>query len=83
MPLQVGVAFSPLPRRPVNYVGGDPQDLLDYRTIPVIRLEGTDTLSVSARTKSFMHSEIGVHCACIDEQFSATTVSILALEAGC
>lgn len=46
MPLQVRASFSALQRRPVSYDGGDPVDLLDYRTIPVIIQDGIDTASV-------------------------------------
>ena len=47
MPLQVRASFSTLPRRSVSYIGGDPVDLLDYRTIPVIIPDGNTTASVS------------------------------------
>lgn len=45
-PLQVRVRFPPIPRRPPTFNGGDPVDLIDYRTIPILIVEGNTTASV-------------------------------------
>ena len=47
LPLQVRISFSSIPRRTLTYNGGDPVDLIDYRTIPVILQDGNDTASVN------------------------------------
>ena len=46
-PLEVRAEFQSLPRRPVSYVAGDPVDLIDYRSIPIITTEGNSVASVS------------------------------------
>lgn len=48
-PLQVQVHFFPIERRPPSFNGGNPVDLIDYRTIPVLIVEGTTQTSVSGQ----------------------------------
>lgn len=46
-PLQVMVNFTTITRRPTSFNGGDPVNLIDYRTIPILTVEGNVSISVS------------------------------------
>lgn len=61
-PLQVGVEFPQIPRRTPSFIGGDPVDLIDYRTVPVLIVEGNSTASVGG--KFVLHHNAALHCVC-------------------
>jgi hypothetical protein len=47
-PLQVVVSFPDFPRRSPRFIGLNPVDLIDYRTIPILIVEGNNVASVSS-----------------------------------
>ena len=52
LPLVVSARFQPIPRVPPVYVGGDPVDLIDYRTVPVFNVGGNTSTAVSIDSPS-------------------------------
>ena len=47
-PLEIGVSFQAIARRrTTSFVDGDLVDLIDYRNIPVLIVNGNDSISVS------------------------------------
>lgn len=48
-PLRVRVSFPPIIRRQAVFMDANPTDLIDYRDIPILFVEGNDTVSVSRK----------------------------------
>ena len=57
-PLEVAVKFSSMARPEPRFINGNPADLIDLRTIPVLIVEGTTRASVSSSLKSSVYDLI-------------------------
>ena len=76
-PFEVEVDFQPIERSPPTFSDGNPVNLIDYRTIPIMIIGGNTTASVSVNVLScvFFWSRVRYHTIYHSVDVSGTVCS--------